>query len=748
VPTDEPLNPALYARVSSDQQTKDQTIASQVEALRQRIRDDGLTLQEELCFLDEGHSGSTLLRPALERLRDQAASGAIDRLYVHSPDRLARKYAYQVLLLDELKRQGVEVVFLNREIGRSPEEDLLLQVQGMVAEYERAKILERSRRGKLHAARRGSVNVLCGAPYGYRYISRRESGGEAAYQVHEVEARVVRQLFTWVGQERCSIGEVCRRLKQNKVASPKGKEFWDRSTIWGILKNPAYQGMAAFGKTRAGERRSRLRPLRGQPEHSRRAYSTYKTAPQDQVGIAVPAVVEPALFEAVAEQLQENKKRQRQSARGARYLLQGLVVCSQCKHAYYGKPVSRSSAKGKTCYAYYRCIGTDAYRFGGERICDNKQVRTDVLEAAVWEDVRSLLADPERIRQEYQRRLSGQDRQGEQADEQLPGRLQKARRAVARLIDAYEEGLLQRSEFEPRLQRARQRLEALEAEAAAAAQRQNQEHELEAIVGQLHEFAQRIQEGLEGASWASKREVLRALVKCVEIAADEVRVVYRVDPRPFVDGPERGHLQHRLGSDDSTLRGAAGGFMVAPVLHVPCPEQAAEQPQQPVIVDVSPDDLQQDLVIDVVETPLDVPFDEPDCPSPIVPDLAKCRVATSFWPEPVGVEAEPWFVVWLQKRTQDFLKQLVAPCGNAQRSRPYLPVALVNLLSSDGSPLVSFELQQRDDFVDLLHSHPIHRLLGGSLRHCPGIAVEPTVSAEIQLRVEQMFVDTLQRESS
>jgi len=168
MPTPAERTAALYARVSSEQQAQPQTIASQVEALRQRVHQDGLTLPEELCFLDEGVSGSTLLRPALERLRDQAAAGAIDRLYVHSPGRLARQYAYQVLLLDELKRCGVEVVFLNRQIGHAPAEDLLLQVQGMVAEYERAKVLERSRRGKLHAARRGSPNVLGGAPSGYR----------------------------------------------------------------------------------------------------------------------------------------------------------------------------------------------------------------------------------------------------------------------------------------------------------------------------------------------------------------------------------------------------------------------------------------------------------------------------------------------------------------------------------------------------------------------------------------------------
>jgi len=146
---------ALYARVSSDRQADEGTIASQVEALRQRIAADGYRLDEELSFLDDGYSGSTLLRPALDRLRDQVAAGAIDRLYVHSPDRLARNYALQFVLVEELQRCGVEVLFLNRALGASPEDDLLLQVQGVIAEYERAKICERSRRGKLHAARAG-----------------------------------------------------------------------------------------------------------------------------------------------------------------------------------------------------------------------------------------------------------------------------------------------------------------------------------------------------------------------------------------------------------------------------------------------------------------------------------------------------------------------------------------------------------------------------------------------------------------
>src|SRR6516165_1856227 len=224
--TSDRLRAAIYARVSSKQQAEARTIASQVEALTARVLTDGLQLEAELCFIDEGYSGGTLLRPALERLRDQAAAGCFDRLYVHSPDRLSRNYPYQVLLVEELQRQGVEIVFLNHDIGRTPEENLLLQVQGMMAEYERAKILERSRRGKRHAAKAGIVNVLCGAPYGYRYVGKYEGGGQARYEVDDVKAEVVRQIFTWIAVDRCSIGEVCRRLQDREIPSPRGKNYW------------------------------------------------------------------------------------------------------------------------------------------------------------------------------------------------------------------------------------------------------------------------------------------------------------------------------------------------------------------------------------------------------------------------------------------------------------------------------------------------------------------------------------------
>ena len=562
---------AIYARVSSDQQAAAHTIASQVAALRERVALEGLDLPDTLQFLDEGYSGATLVRPALERLRDVIAAGAIDRLYVHSPDRLARKYAYQVLLVDEFQRMGVEVVFLNRELGRSPEDDLLLQVQGMMAEYERAKIVERHRRGKLHAARAGVVNVLSGAPYGSRYIDKHSGGGHARYEVHADEARVVRQVFAWVGRDRLSIGEVCRRLTQAGEVTRTGKTVWDRSVVWGILHNPAYMGAAAFGKTRYEPLRPRLRAQRNRPLQPRRAVSVRDMPPEEWLTIAVPALVEADLFGAVHAQLQENQRHARQSRRGARYLLQGLVQCRHCGYALYGKPVSRKAAKGHTrLYAYYRCLGTDAYRFGGARVCDQTQVRMDLLDLAVWQEVCTLLAHPERLAEEYDRRVHASGRATRQEQPTLDTQIGKLRQGLARLIDSYAEGLIDKQEFEPRITRLRQRLTALEEQAQQLRDEATLATDLRLIIGRLEDFASRVQNGLEEADWTSKRELIRALVKRVDVAHDHVNVVFRVDQHPADLDPGKKSLHLRRGSNDASLWRATICSIVLPVFHIAC----------------------------------------------------------------------------------------------------------------------------------------------------------------------------------
>ncbi len=451
---------AIYARVSTDRQAESETVDSQIAELKQRIESDGRTLDQELSFVDDGYSGSTLERPALEKMRDIAAAGGFDKVYVYDPDRLARRYAYQVLIVDELQRCGVEITFLNRAHGGSAEDHLLLQVQGMMAEYERAKILERSRRGKMHAARQGKLSVMCGAPYGYRYISKQEGAGVARYEVLEDEACIVRWMYELVAVERASIGEVRRQLIAKGVMTRTGKKNWDRATIHGILKNPAYHGEARYGKTRCGEKRPEKSRRKGSPEEGKQIYSRYNNF-ENSIAISVPAIVSEDLFDAVSRQLDENRKRHRQRTDGPSFLLQGLTVCRECGYAYCGDRVTHKRPDGTVQWQqqYYRCSGGRTGKKAEGRLCFNRQVRTDDLEEIVWADVCKLLKSPERIAAEYERRLSGEkSSEDDRRQESIEKQIRSVNRGISRLIDAYRDGLIDKTEFEPRIGRARDRL--------------------------------------------------------------------------------------------------------------------------------------------------------------------------------------------------------------------------------------------------------------------------------------------------
>ncbi len=533
---DDTMRVALYARVSSERQADELTIQSQVAALRQRIAADRCRIESELCFLDEGFSGATVQRPALERLRDLAYSGGIDRLYVHAPDRLARHYAYQVVLLEEFQRHGVEVIFLNDVIGvTSSEKNLLWQMQGMIAEYERAKILERTRRGRRFAARQGRVSVLGHAPYGYRYVPKHEGGGEARYEIDPDASRRVQALFGWVGVEGLSLGEVSRRLREQGVLTPTGLACWDRATLRGILLNPAYQGTAKYGKTRLLPRKTEPRSMRGRPLTRHSHQFTVATNADEQEEIAVPALVSVELFQAVAERLAENRRRYRAQKQGTEFLLSGLLVCGRCQSAYCGR---RYRIQPSSTYVYYQCIGTDRHRHGGDRICVNKGV-PGRIEDAVWADVRSLLQEPERLRKEFEERLQRptQDHADVQRLEQT---IAQHKRRIARLIDAYENGWLDKIEFEPRIRAAKDRLSRDEA-ALLEHQRDSIDADgLRLVIGQFETFAAQMTANLEQTDFATKRKLLRLLVKRIEVTESEIRIVYKVSLSPFVHSPNSG----------------------------------------------------------------------------------------------------------------------------------------------------------------------------------------------------------------
>jgi site-specific DNA recombinase len=536
------IRPAFYARVSSEQQVRKDTIDSQIHALRQRIEADGLILDELFGFADDGVSGTVLVRPALEQLRDQAAAGGIDRLYVLCPDRLARTYAHQVLLVDEFRRAGVELVFLDHAHDPTPEGNLLLQVQGVIAEYERAKIQERNRRGKLHAARSGSISVLGRAPFGYRYLDRKAGGGTARIEIDDDQAEVVRQVFHWVADEGFSLAEVRHRLEAQGVASPSGRTRWLSSTLASMLANPTYAGTAMYGRTRFGPRRETFRrPRRLKAGRVGSPSSIYRTEASDQIAIAVPAIIEPEVFEAARTRLAENRKRKRVGVVGATVLLQGLLVCSKCGYAYHG---SQSHSEKPHPYRYYRCGGTMPSRFGGQRICTNRILNRGRTDAAIWEDVRSLLLDPGRLAAEHHRRLESPAEPIDPRTTSATRRVAAVRRSIERLIDSYQDGYLEKGEFEPRIRGLRERLAQLEATAAEIANQERSDEELKQVIGAIEQFAAGVRERLDSSDFATQRDLIRTLVDRIEVSEERIRIVYKVNIVPFEQCPSRGNLQH------------------------------------------------------------------------------------------------------------------------------------------------------------------------------------------------------------
>src|SRR5215469_2910306 len=240
---------ALYARVSTDRQAEAKTIEQQVDALRTYAAQQGWLAAAEHEYRDDGYSGARLDRPALDRLRDAVMQGAVDLVLVTSPDRLARRYAYQVWLLEEFERLGCRVLFLERPPTGNPQDVLVIQIRGAVAEYERALIADRMRRGRLAALRAGRLLPWSMPPYGYRAdpLCPRDPAG---LRVEEPEAERIRQIFAWYLEEGCTLYQIACRLSASAIPTPRGAAIWNTSTVRKILVNTAYAGTAYGNRLR------------------------------------------------------------------------------------------------------------------------------------------------------------------------------------------------------------------------------------------------------------------------------------------------------------------------------------------------------------------------------------------------------------------------------------------------------------------------------------------------------------------
>jgi site-specific DNA recombinase len=548
----------MYARVSSDRQREQETIASQTAALQAYAAAHDYVVPREWVFEDDGYSGTTLVRPGLEAVRDLAASGQIAAVLVYAPDRLSRKYAYQILLTEELARAGVTVVFLKAPASDTPEDRLLVQVQGMIAEYERAQIAERTRRGKRHKAQCGVVNALSGAPYGYRYVKKTDHA-DAAYAVDEPEAAVVRQVFAAYTQEGVSVRGIARRLNAGQVPTRKGSR-WDPSTIAKLLRNPAYAGRACFGKTAVGPRQriTRRRSLQGRrPTGDTRNHDRPRS---EWLEIPVPPLITEETFVMAQERAAQNIHFARRRTKTPT-LLQGLLVCQQCGYSLYRRR------------RHYRCWGIDGYRHRNGAVCTNRPVRHDQLDALVWDEVMRLLEDPTLVQAELDRRLDAARHADpcRQRVDDLTRQQTRLAHSMERLVTAYQQELVTLDELRDRMPALRTQQQVLVAERESLELASADQARYLHLSETLTDFRATLRARSDTLDVGARQQIVRLVVKEIRVGLDALTICHSLPVgRPGPDPGGRGGSSTNeggprgSGSPNWLLRGRHQGARLRP----------------------------------------------------------------------------------------------------------------------------------------------------------------------------------------
>jgi site-specific DNA recombinase len=508
----------IYARVSTDTQQGRATIGSQLQTLRDRIAAEGDELIEE--FTDDGYSGARLDRPGLDRLRDAAETGAIDAVWCLSPDRLARSYAYQILILDEFARYQVPVRFADAPPLDDPQGRLLVQIQGVIAEHERAKFAERGRRGKLYRSRAGEV-LATKIPYGYRRVPRGPDGA-AHLIIHEPEAALVRRIFAdFLAGD--SLRHLAVALSAEGIASPEGKPVWRLSTICRLLRNEAYAGRLYWNRTQTsydpalGRTRATLRPR------------------EEWIEIPIPAIIDEATLEAVAATARDNSSYSPRRTEPDTFLLRRLLRCAHCQV----KLNCYRARRNHTTTRYYLCPHRDPWRAGGaEHRCPERRVRADELDTFVFDQVRQLLIRPDLI-------TAGQTAVAAHTpapDDQLltaqlarlQRRLQNAHTERGRVADLYQAGVIDNPEMTRRCREIDTRSRRLEQEHQTLTARQSELAADNRLSASIANFAQHALHGIDTLDFQGRQQLLRLVLEDVRVQGWNVELRLRI---PLDDNP-------------------------------------------------------------------------------------------------------------------------------------------------------------------------------------------------------------------
>jgi site-specific DNA recombinase len=507
-----------YARVSTDRQAEQQTIEQQVSALCAYAADHGWSLDAAHIYRDEGYSGTRLDRPGLDRLRDAVARGLVDRILITSPDRLARRYAYQVWLLEEFERTGCVVTFLERPLTGDPQDALVIPIRGAVAEYERTVIADRMRRGRLAALRAGRLLPWSQPPYGYR-LDPQAPRDPTRVQVDAEQAAVIREIFAWDIDEGLTLYGIALRLTKMQIPTARGAAIWNASSIRKILKNHTYTG-TAYGNQIETVPAQRRHPLINRTPKTAGGESYRLRPPEEWIAIPVPAIVTAEEFTAAQQRLARNQAWSARKTQGE-YLLRRLVSCQRCGLAH--------RVQNKRGYVYYRCSGQDTQVMRGRpNGCHARNIRVERLDGVVWEDLCALLRDPaileEALRRTQEGWLTSDGMVSRQHD--LQQRQRHLERQIARLIDAYTAGVITLDELQTRRTAIDQRRAALQREGQELVASATHQAQVATILAQAETFRALVSQGLEHATFAQRRALVELLIERVVVDAPEVEIRY------------------------------------------------------------------------------------------------------------------------------------------------------------------------------------------------------------------------------
>ena len=505
---------ALYARVSSAKQQLNETIASQVAAVEEYARQHDYQISPHHVYKDDGFSGVRLDRPALDRLRDAVAQGEVETVLILSPDRLARQFAYQYLVVEEFERAGCAIVFTSHNFGSSPADRMLREMTGVFAEYERAMITERGRRGRLYHARQGQIWMKEG-PSGYTYVPRRgDCLGKLV--INEAEAEIVRMIFRLLVDEQLSAYQINERLYQAGIRTRHGKERWGSGTIINLMRNPVDTGVFYYNKKQYVPSKRRNMPVDRPP---RKHNSSRVVRPQEEwIPINVPAIIDQETWDQAREQLQRNKERAPRNNKKFDYLLKGLLVCGLCQlrmigHA--GVPATRIRR--------YLCSHKESHHAGSK--CPNRTVQAEMIEDLVWQSVSELLRNPQVLIEQYNQRQDSDYGTPEQQEQQrLKRRLTGLKRESKRLVDAYQSGVIELDDLKERRDRVAEECRRLDDRLnLLEQQRQGQERQV-ALATTVEEFCRNISAALDNPSFETKQKILRLVVERVEFIEDQITI--------------------------------------------------------------------------------------------------------------------------------------------------------------------------------------------------------------------------------